>query len=327
MTCRPAGILASGAESRNVRRLSFVPARCHVCGLSTFLSDAPTGLPSGFLAVPLSAALSCAPSARPAFSYAFLRSFSPSALQAFSHAFLRSCQTAGSVGFMQTVVLAAQKGGVGKTTLTVSLAVRAVFAGKRTAIIDADPQASASNWFLARRQLSGLDGPPVAPAPDLATLKAAVEAAREDELDYCFIDTPAGASEIPTEAGKLADLILIPCAPSRFDMEAMTPTVKMVRRLQKPSWFLINQGRSKGINDDCALALTSAFGLPAVNAHISARMPIVDAAQKGLTVIDLPPKQGIDQAKAEFTALWDWIERQAGLPLAPPPSQLHELRS
>ena len=46
---------------------------------------------------------------------------------------------------MNIIAIIAQKGGTGKTTLAISLAVAAERAGRMVAIIDLDPQASASN--------------------------------------------------------------------------------------------------------------------------------------------------------------------------------------
>ena len=52
---------------------------------------------------------------------------------------------------MQVLALVTQKGGTGKSSLAVSLAVAAQEAGLKTAIVDIDPQGTASEWFQRRR--------------------------------------------------------------------------------------------------------------------------------------------------------------------------------
>jgi hypothetical protein len=47
---------------------------------------------------------------------------------------------------MYTIAVIAEKGGVGKTTIAIALAVGAGLEGKRAAVIDTDPQATASKW-------------------------------------------------------------------------------------------------------------------------------------------------------------------------------------
>lgn len=213
---------------------------------------------------------------------------------------------------MYTVALLAQKGGVGKTTLVLSLAVQAQLARKKSGVVDADPQATASSWFLTR-QNAGKKVPVVASAPDAKRLREAVKDAEEDGFEWLFIDTPAGVSELPATAAALADLILIPTAPSVFNMDALAPTVKLVRGLKKPAFFIVNKGRSKGINDECAVALTSAYGLPAVNTHISLRAPIADGERDGITLAELTSKDAsITKGKDEFRALWTWLTKQGG---------------
>ena len=85
---------------------------------------------------------------------------------------------------MLTIALIAQKGGTGKTTVARCLAVAFERSVQASAIIDMDPQASASLW--AKRRAADL--PEVIPTvlPLLGdTLKAA-----EQSIKVVLIDTP-----------------------------------------------------------------------------------------------------------------------------------------
>lgn len=212
---------------------------------------------------------------------------------------------------MYTVALLAQKGGVGKSTLALSLAVQAELAGARAAVIDADPQGTSSGWYLARKK-TGKETPIVASVTEPRMLRQAVSDARADGYEWLFIDTPAGVSELPATAADAADLLLLTCVPSVFDMDAMEPTVRLAKRLRKAAFFVVNKGRnSKAINDECALALTSGYGLPAVSTHILLRLPIADAAQTGTALPELASKDpSVERGKEEFRALWQWLNRQ-----------------
>ena len=47
---------------------------------------------------------------------------------------------------MYIIAVVAEKGGVGKTTIALDLAVTALQKGRTVAVIDVDPQATASKW-------------------------------------------------------------------------------------------------------------------------------------------------------------------------------------
>ena len=60
---------------------------------------------------------------------------------------------------MKTLVILAQKGGSGKTTIAVHMAVCAVRLNFHTALIDLDPQGSASDWNDSREEAPALKPP------------------------------------------------------------------------------------------------------------------------------------------------------------------------
>lgn len=213
---------------------------------------------------------------------------------------------------MFTVALIAQKGGVGKTTLAVTLAVLAALEDEGSGIIDADPSRNATKWGERRRKHQQLDKPLIVAASEPDTLQAAVRAARSDGLEWLFIDTGAGVAEQPAIAAAMADLLLIPCVPSGNSMEGMAPTAKLARRIKKPAFFIVNKGRnSRALNDQAAVALTSAFGLPAVSTHVQMRWPIADAELLGLALPEIGSREA-SSAKGieEFKLLWQWLKQQ-----------------
>src|SRR5438876_65057 len=99
---------------------------------------------------------------------------------------------------------------------------------------------------------------------------------------------------------------------SGYNMEALAATVRLVKQVRKPGFFVINRGnRSKAINDECALALTSAYGLPAVNTHVLQRQPIADGELLGMALPEMGLKDlSADKGKDEFRALWSWLVMQ-----------------
>ena len=125
---------------------------------------------------------------------------------------------------MKTWLVACSKGGVGKTTIATHLAAEAAVGGLRTALVDADPQGSATRWCERRA--------------GMASAVLPVDGARKswrkhlpDDTQRVVVDTPAGAMERELEPFlDVADALVVPVQPSALDIEAAVRFLESVGR-------------------------------------------------------------------------------------------------
>lgn len=119
---------------------------------------------------------------------------------------------------MKTVLVASSKGGAGKTTIATHLAAQSALDGLRTALVDADPQASSTRWAQKR---AGLDS---------AVL--AIDGSRRkgwrkqvpDDTQRVIVDGAAGAMADELDPFlETVDAVIVPVVPSTFDIEATVP--------------------------------------------------------------------------------------------------------
>jgi cellulose biosynthesis protein BcsQ len=135
-------------------------------------------------------------------------------------------------------VLMQQKGGASKSSLCIHLAVASEQAGYKTAVIDTDPQGSASAvWGAARGDVA----PPVA-AVIAAELKDALDAAEADGYRVIFIDTPPHTAPAIERVIKFVDLAIVPVQPSILDVAATQNTVDLLRAAKVPTTAILNPG-------------------------------------------------------------------------------------
>ncbi len=186
---------------------------------------------------------------------------------------------------MQIVAIIAQKGGTGKTTLALALAVEAEHAGISAAIIDLDPQATASNW-ADRRQAQT----PVVVSAQPARLRQVLGAANENGAELIFIDTPARSEQAALEAAKMASLVLIPCRPAIYDLETVATTIDLVRYAgSRPAAIILNGLPPRGTKREQAEDVLRAQNLSVSPAGFGYRAAFNDAGAAGLTAQEYEP--------------------------------------
>ncbi len=207
---------------------------------------------------------------------------------------------------MPTIAIISQKGGAGKTTLALHLAAAAQDAGRVALIIDTDPQATASQWAAWRQ-----DAPPEvidSPPPRLA---AKVDAATGQGADFIVIDTPPHADSAARAAVEVADLVLIPCRPSAFDLSAIQTTAKLVQLLRKPAFVVFTAGAPNAprIYQEAG-ELVDSFGTPPCPVTIPDRAAYRHASGEGRTVMEYEPT---GKAAEDIRQFYAWTCRQVGL--------------
>jgi chromosome partitioning protein len=126
---------------------------------------------------------------------------------------------------MKTVLVASSKGGAGKTTIATHLAAQSALDGLRTALVDADPQASSTRWAQKRASLDSavlaLDG----------TRRKAWRKHVPDDTQRVIIDGAAGAMADELDPFlETVDAVVVPVVPSTLDIEATVPFLDSLAR-------------------------------------------------------------------------------------------------
>jgi len=140
---------------------------------------------------------------------------------------------------MNVVVFASRKGGSGKSTLAAHLGAYVHKPSRPLLLVDSDPQGSLTLW----RNLRELDGPPLKTAQ--RGIAEIVKNARRDGAEWVFIDTPPNMSASVVEAIRAATLVVIPCRPGVFDLDAVKETIDFARQARRPYAVVINAAPPK----------------------------------------------------------------------------------
>ena len=185
---------------------------------------------------------------------------------------------------MKTLAIIAQKGGSGKTTIAVHMAVCAMRQKLHTALIDLDPQGSAYDWFLSRADNNKLN----AVQASVGQLAALLKQAKTGGADFVIVDTAPHSDSAAAITAQLADFILIPCRPARFDLKAISSTMEIVKLAKKPAAAVINAAPRGRLAEEAKNALKQQ-GITVIDTVLQQRAAYSHAVIDGRSVHEYEP--------------------------------------
>jgi chromosome partitioning protein len=206
---------------------------------------------------------------------------------------------------MNVLAFASRKGGAGKSTLAAHLALHIHKPTRPCWLIDDDPQGSLTLWNELRAE-SAL------PLKVVKRCTADVlKTARRSGVEWVFIDTPPNGSMSVIEAIRAATLVIIPCRPGLFDIDAVQETIAFAREARTPYAIVFNAAPPKR-QDVEAPAVTLArkrlakFDVPVWGGQITHR------ASLALPLTESENVKGYDSdpcSAAEIKGLWSAVEK------------------
>src|SRR4051794_13862906 len=202
---------------------------------------------------------------------------------------------------MKTLAFLTQKGGSGKTTLALHVAVAALEDRARVVLVDTDPQQSATAWKEPRQ---AVDRPLVLPVA-AERIGEVQEAAREDEMDLCVIDSAPHAGADSTRLARAADLVVIPCRPEAIDLAAVAATVAIVQAAQVPAVFVLSSCPPRAPEIEETRAALAAYNYPVAPCIVTERRAFARAFATGRAVTEF---ESHGKAAEEIRALWRYLK-------------------
>ncbi len=207
---------------------------------------------------------------------------------------------------MNVLAFASRKGGAGKSTLAAHLAVHMHRPTRPCLLIDDDPQGSLTLWNKLRAES----------ALPLKIVKRGgiahiVKKARRKGMAWVFIDTPPNNSVSVVEAIEAATLVIIPCRPGLFDIDAVQDTIGLARQAGTPYAVVFNAAPPKRQEIElpavssarrCLAQLEAPVWGGQISHRASFSLPLTGG--EGMNGYDSDPS-----SIAEISGLWSAIEK------------------
>lgn len=202
---------------------------------------------------------------------------------------------------MKTLLIANPKGGSGKSTLATNIAGYLAASGQPVRLLDMDKQQSATTWLALRPH----ELPPI--------WLYARESGTAGRDGWLVIDSPAGLHGKTLErALKLVDQVVVPIAPSLFDINAsreFLDALQAEKAVRKGKTFVGVVGMRMAPRTRAAAALEqmlTELDMP-ILAYLREAQVYVNAAFEGKTLFDLPPYLAQRELE-QWAYLLEWLD-------------------
>lgn len=203
---------------------------------------------------------------------------------------------------MQAILVANPKGGCGKTTLATNLAGYYANQGRKVTLCDLDRQQSALRWMAFR-------DPEVAPVTGYFAGNQVTFAPPQD-VDHVVLDAPAGLQGYKlSDYLRRVDKVVIPVAPSIFDMAATEDFLNAVRQETRGRKQLLGIVAMRVDPRTRAASMLEEFlrhfDIPIVT-YLRNTQNYVNVAAGGLSVFD-PPRGKFKRDHEQWQPLLQWL--------------------
>ena len=195
------------------------------------------------------------------------------------------------------ITVAQQKGGSGKTSLAAHLSVAwanpfyasgsQAWAPLKVIALDLDPQESLVKWFEVR-EAQGF-GAPMLEVRRASGWRLSGELLRaRREADVVVLDLPPG-TDVPYQAFRNADIVIVPLQLSPMDLWATAPTVNMAKQTGTHPLLILNRVPARARLNDAVIAEAHTAEWPMARATLGNRTSFAESLMSGRGITESQP--------------------------------------